>query len=651
MSTRPFEFGARYPLPPEVSILSQLDLPATLAGDKLALHFERDATVGVALAGIERRDEAGSFTFRCGLPRDGVVVVSSGEVTDRGLWAMRLTTQRGEKVALAARDAQEFAAYAATGLEGEPAFLLVWGGLHVPGAPDYDQLGVMVLVSLAPADEVSRWRAWVARSRGGSASIDAFDLPILAVRAPMEPGPGETHFDAQARARFLLPSLLGPLSGFPSTNLPLWVWLLLTTQAGRGTYRARHSNPEQIFQFAAVYAADPGEPASYRRMLYCGSEDRSGFYKEFRYGGALIVVGTDLEAYWTWSATFVPGFTDPIGDLADPPATEWANTLVTPYPAVVGALRARSDAYWYDACAFYRAFVERSGIGGPRVIDRAQSSLAGSTELFYGTIQFGPPRLRGAELYRRILTLHRLLLRMVENPFVSTATSHLHLQTYTSADVYVGDVAEYPLELSIGVGLREMLADALQSGVRASCYVFPGDLQAGSTWEPFLPPEAIAYDRDGRRQGFAAVPVLATQAQGRGPRIDYGSEAGQRFFGERIVRGLTEIGGFSGIYDDVFAGSGPSMAYDPPQPYAPQHPAHGGDYWVHGKSRTIRLQRAVLREFGPGEGADRQRRSRPATRRSANPASPRRSGSRRSARGTCSSASSPAVRARGSASW
>lgn len=309
---RQFVFGARYPLPPEVAIRAQLDLPATLAGEKLALHFARDTSVGAALVGIEQRDASGTFTFRCGLPREGVVVASTGEVTDRGLWAMRLTTQRGEKVTLAPRDALEFAAYAASGLDGEPAFLLVWGGLQVPRAPDYDQLGVMVLVSLAPDDEVSRWRAWVARARGGSASIDAFDLPVLAVRGPMEPREGETHFDAQTRARFLLPSSLGPLSGLASTNLPLWLWLLGTTVLRRGVFEALHPSAEQLLQFTTVYAADPAQPASYRRMLYCGSEDRDGYYKRFRYGGALVA-GTDLEAYWSWSVTFVPGFDDPIG--------------------------------------------------------------------------------------------------------------------------------------------------------------------------------------------------------------------------------------------------------------------------------------------------------------------------------------------------
>lgn len=610
---RQFVFGARYPLPPEVAIRAQLDLPATLAGDKLALHFARDTKVGAALVGIEHRDVSGTFTFRCGLPSEGVVVASTGEVTDGGLWAMRLTTQRGDKVTLAPRDALEFAAYTATGLEGEPAFLLVWGGLQVPGAPDYDQLGVMVLVSLAPEDEVSRWRAWVARARGGSASIDAFDLPVLAVRGPMEPREGETHFDAQTRARFLLPSSLGPLSGLASTNLPLWLWLLGTTVLRRGVFEALHPSAEQLLQFTTVYAADPAQPASYRRMLYCGSEDRDGYYKRFRYGGALVAAGTDLEAYWSWSVTFVPGFDDPIGATAGaaagPATTEWANTLVTPYPVVVGALRARTDAYWYDACAFYRAFVERSGIGGARASERVGSGLAGTAELFSASIQLTPARLRGPTLYRRILELHRLWMRVVANPYVSTATSHMHMQTYTSTDVYVGDVAEYPLDLSIGEGVREMLAEALELGVRTSPYVFPGDLKEGSTWTPFLPPEAVAYDRDGQPQGFVAVPVIAPGATGRGPRIDYGAGPGQRFFPTLIIKALVEEVGFGGMYNDVFSGSGASLTYDPPPPLASQHTAHGGEYWTRGKVRAIQLEREVLEMLGPGSEESRRQRS------------------------------------------
>lgn len=185
----------------------------------------------------------------------------------------------------------------------------------------------------------------------------------------------------------------------------------------------------------------------------------------------------------------------------------------------------------------------------------------------------------------------------------------MHMQTYTSADVYVGDVAEYPLDLSIGEGVREMLAEALELGVRVSPYVFPSDLKEGSTWTPFLPPEAVAYDRDGKPQGFVAVAVLAPGATGRGPRLDYGAVPGQRFFPTQIVQALVDEVGFGGIYNDVFSGSGPSLTYDPPPPLAAQHTAHGGDYWTRGKVRAIQLEREALHMVGPGSQEDRHRRS------------------------------------------
>ncbi len=103
---------------------------------------------------------------------------------------------------------------------------------------------------------------------------------------------------------------------------------------------------------------------------------------------------------------------------------------------------------------------------------------------------------------------------------------------------------------------------------------------------------------------LAAAPVAA-----RGPRIDYGAPPGSSFFPGVIVRALVEQAGFGGVYNDVFAGSGANLAYDPPPPYPRQHEAHGGDYWMRGKGRALDLERDVLRTLGPGGDRERRRRS------------------------------------------
>src|SRR5207253_2439179 len=94
----------------------------------------------------------------------------------------------------------------------------------------------------------------------------------------------------------------------------------------------------------------------YRRMVYLGSEDNSGYRKGFLHGAAPILSGGSVvDGRYHWEHIYYAPYTP----------TKLTNTFTSPYPAVVGALRAQSDAYWYDAASRYRTWVEgSSGMSG-----------------------------------------------------------------------------------------------------------------------------------------------------------------------------------------------------------------------------------------------------------------------------------------------
>jgi hypothetical protein len=561
-------------LPEGIGVPFKVPLPARLDNELISVVFEPDAEQGVNLSRVEHHEGAATYAFDTSLPDAGRV--------RRGLWEIRMTRRDdGSSVGVTPEDSdQDVVAYKTTGFSGSPALLFVWQGIRVPLAEEKDSLFLVLLVELAQGDSVSRWHTWVGRETGASASIDEVNCPSIYVRGPVAPRPAESHAHAQRRSRILVPLAVSVFFVRKYPNTPFWLWVRDRSKGSMVT----PINQQQ--QYIVVYAADPQDSASFRRMLFLGTEDKTGYHKRY---GTEGILETGDQAYFNWRATNIPGFEDALS--AGKPRTEWGNTYASPYPIVVGALTAKDDHFWYDAAAFYKEFIKRSGMWddpslSPNVIrPKVESPLLVFTNVL-PTVQ-----TTGLPLHESIVNVARSIQAGLANEHTSTDDVYLHYHNYRSEGIRIEpENPSNPLKDSFDDGIVGMINFGKTLGFSSSLYHRPQDVHPDLGWGPLLPPELLAYDRNHE---------IISGTFG-GYLLDYGSPDTPRWFIDHIVEPWVRDYGLKSLYFDNLHGG---IFYDPPPPTKPTNVAHGGDDNQQGVRAYLKNIRNLFNQHAAETGA------------------------------------------------
>ncbi|MEM7205106.1 MAG: hypothetical protein AAF628_32935 [Planctomycetota bacterium] len=520
--------------------------PIVIASQHVELELEHDANVGVRLTKIVQL-QGSRFTFENDPPVE----------EPQGLWEIRGTHIGGGTFVVHPNGAMN-------SFPIPSGYVFIWPNVPIPGTAE--SLFVWLEIELLSNDQVARWRIHVARNPAAdhTASLDEIDCPILYLKQPVTLQPLEREFDASARARLLIP--INNLSSYTASNTPLAMLFQRTDL--EGDVSLRHPNPGQVLQFGAVYDADT-QSAGYGRMVYFGSEDTTGHHKRFVYGRR-IIYGTappegspePVPTYYRfmWRHTYYPAFAP----------SEFANTFDAPYPAVVGALKAKSDNFWYDAASQYREFVESSGIVGPKTeANPNYGAFAGPAVL----AAFFPPVGDLDSSFRRSLDVTRAL-RDTIGPFAPASPeplpSYVHWQIYRVDGLFAPPVliGQPPL-LNIHPNAKLVAAQAWNAfGIRTTARM----AQGLGAYEWSAPATTERYRRDGTE--FWPGPTVA---------FDYGAPDAATWLADVQIGTILAGAEFRGTYIDGSSGTGVQLCYDNPAHGVNQpHAAHGGDYYAHG---------------------------------------------------------------------
>ncbi|MFH2000827.1 MAG: hypothetical protein ABIK28_14195 [Planctomycetota bacterium] len=556
--------------------VSQLWLPADLEGQNIRLEFDR--VTRMAPSGVIRFDvelsslvhkEGSEYTFH----NDPDPFVNPDLNKNGYLWEIRLTRQSPfQEITIDPSDANGFRAFHSIGYQDEPAILFRWTGIQLPGL---NSLKVELAVSLGDNDKVSRWYGrveWV--NQGENMRIEEFDYPITCFEPPVEPRAGENRYEALKRARLLIPSNL--LFGEVATaNISAESFFNAHDGLCTMDRTYKHPNPSQgdpvaqDLQFSVFYNGNTEEVGDgFRRMLYMGTEDETGHYKRFRYQGlGEKPLGSDL---WTlrfgWRATHFPPYADVYAGAT------WHNTFDSPYPTVLGALLALDDAFWYDAAAYYRSFVEQKEFSGP-LLDENLNIGASKGPSVWGFIA-SKTGIGGIDTYRSFLDLMLTFKEVAKNDYVPNDTAFMHWQMYMKKNPEEVRNPDYPVGSDVDPAVFDIIGEALYMyGIRTSLYTHAGRAKRSDQWwQTMFSSNAEAFGKDGLPIGDDTWAML-----------DFGGSEAWTVYPKYLYGGLASNLLATGAYLDTMSGEGASLSYDPPYPDLPTHIAHGGDYWTQGK--------------------------------------------------------------------
>ncbi|MEZ5987916.1 MAG: hypothetical protein R3F30_02065 [Planctomycetota bacterium] len=559
-------------------------LSRTLANDRIALHFEADPEVGVRLVAITQINGDERFDWDTDPPPE------SGH--DGRLFEVRGTLEKSGEELRVGPTADGFFARTGRPTAGEQSLLFGWTHVEVTGTTDRQVLWVLVRVRLRDGDPRSRWDLWVGRREDRGFSIDEVQLPVLWVKGPVAQRPFEPHYLAQVRARLLIPTGLTGIQPFNSANSPLLFWLTYQEKADR---RFEHPSAGQILQFSCLYAADSGDLQSHRRMLYVGSEDAVGEHKAFEHRTKVVSTEAGDEGWYRWRHCYRTPYEDalaPDGPDGRRPFDEFGNSFASPYPAVVGVLKAETDAFWYDACALYRDWAQASGAAGPRISENPAltSRLSGpslfSTTFFDRNVTPPDPGVYHAML-RHLLAWQRSL----SNPWVDLSRAYLHAQIYRYGGQGVDSDPpnpQPPIADDLDTGWAQVMQWARRLDVRCSAYTIPMVISPSSLRYDGFPSDAFVYRRD-----HVASGNQFTGQDTRGNLVDYRNPRGQRFYVDRLCPEMSQTG-FGGMYLDLISGIPSWLLYTPPPGLEATHPGNLGD--IPGRAAALPAIRNSSRE-------------------------------------------------------
>lgn len=599
-------------LPSGLKLGPRVEMPLILENGLSVFRFDAHDTLGIVLSSVACKEGNGTFEFHT-TPHPDM------DATGRslGLWRMdcALEVDSNDKlVSVTPEDAGEFDCRSVRSMSGDRrGALLFWSGIRVgsPTSPD-TVLFVAQLVVLKEGDTCTEWLAWVGRERGTTASIEAMESPSINLRGPVSPRPGETHLAAQRRTRLLIPtsaSFSVGMGNVPATfllngvNWPLYYWSAFDVKNA-----LLHPNNQQQ-QFQAVYAADSKDVSSFRRLMYFATQDTTGHAKHFRHEGFQVAERGGPAGWYNWRAQYIPGYEDALSDAADKPRTRFGNTYMTPYPAVVGPMLARTDEFWFDVTEKYRSFVENSGMWEHRTVDDPDRGFLthGAPVLGCNDRRGGP---RATDYHRHVdfLETLRIVRKGLDRLHKGIPIFDAHFQNVRRDGL--GGHPDYPIAEGIAPAMVALLRQAASEGISVSYYVQPYSVFLTEKWKDRLPPQARGYGRDGQPGGGRVfLPEALFELKGKPTQyvLDYGSPVAQTWFLDNLYGPLLEDFAMHNAYMDVFTGIGTAMFYDPPAPLEPTHVAHGGDYYMQGKRAFVTNVREFMKSLADRRGEDPRR--------------------------------------------
>ncbi len=530
----------------------------TLDNGTVRAELRDDPVVGLTLDSLGCSGEPPAFS-----------TVAQNE-SDAGLWQLVLTPRDGgDSFVLGPEQATEYqVSWDADGLGVEGT----WNG--VSGGSTADTFDVVLHVRAERGEPWLRWTADVTRTAGTTASLDTVRFPITRWAAPVAPASNETLLEAQRRARVLIPS---DGKAFIAAS-PLDVLCSLGT-----SYDLEHpgagTGMGQFIGWAALANMDPGAVA-FRHVLVLGSLDFSGYSKVFHHAWT---APSDTAPAYTWWHGARPAF-----DGNEPDG--WDDEYHSPYPAITGVVTARTDAFWYAVVEPYREAFAASPQAPPPLAGNQNLGVGRRPFWVTGHIQLGSGQ-SGEPLYRGFQRQADRVRAIFEPVGVSGALPLSHWQTYLQGG---GGVAtpDTPVADTIDSGVATVIGDMEADGYTVSVYVWGSGLSKASHWYQDLfsveQPEAEARRRDG--SPFSDTEMI----------FDLGDADIGQYFVDHMVSDVTEAVGSSGIYLDTLTGTGASLSYG-----SPDHPGHGGDYWMAGKRRFLDAahERMVQRAVDEGKSA------------------------------------------------
>lgn len=567
---------------------STLRIGATDRGrEAISLTFAHDAAVGVVLTSIGHR----------GRRLDGRTTVWDYPArppagAPPGLWkaVLRELDDRTKTVEVTPAAAKAVHVWVEKGDHPRTA-VFAWTGLSIPD-PAADSRFWMELCVRIPEDRPGRaeWHSRMGRiARGGSKAytLDEVHAPIVYAAQPAADS---------ARARILVPaSTTIPL---PATNTPMRLWALLGLSVD-----FEHPARGQSMQFSALYGGDPSIEvpegdvvrSPYRKILYFATEDHTGHYKRFRHS---VVSDPFGVAYFRWCPRYYPVYGP----------SKRVNFHVSPYPAVICALSARNEAWWFDVTAHYRDFVRRR-MGLTPILSRRyrlnpdypRASIFIATSNFQTTV----PAAEQAAIYADYVDVARRYREVLRGADGRRVPTFLEWQKWLRGDP-TGAASGGSTEDPIGPGFLPapftradtyqqptaaalaQIARAHDLGINVSVYTLPLQIQNGpGQWTGF---RDVWYLRDVLGEKIPASPAPGSFL------VDFGYLPVPFFFGHVVYADMQRAApGLGGYFLDTVGGLGSFLRY-PPKDWKPRklfrHGYNGGTAYVRGGQRLFDVVRA-----------------------------------------------------------
>jgi hypothetical protein len=566
-----------------------------VTSNHIELNFVDDPITGVRLQSF--KDKVGNHTFNCSPP--------PGE--SNSIWSVL-----GENNSVAVGNLQ--CTKTPANLLGMSGYLFTWPDVTLAATPTI-HLKVDVLVLAAPNDRVARW--WIAIDRIDSTEPPAANVALMQVTCPniwLEPlitaRPGETRLQAQARSRLLMPTnvIIEPMTQYPNQNLGVLAEIdrVAEITAGPGVdkdYIQELKHPGgQTMQFSAYYVSDPNSPKN-RSILYFGTDDRSGHYKTYSYEITAVEpsgASTDFDLRYGWRHNYFPPFADYFAAPSNPPHTRYHNSFFSPYPAVTGLLKAKSDDWWFDVCEYYReTVVENASVSGPKLGTAKLESNSWLSKLSKNSAMLTVNHYL-APYTGTSMEVHNAAAALLASPYVQPKQYyHSHtttLHTYTPQN----PPQWFP-------GFVSMISTAASAGVQCSLYIYGRTILDGLQWGT-PPPIAQLRGINGiDPAGCLTVPpgVPLPPITGCFYSFDHGRFqppaspwTAREWLMEMVFKPIKLLApGINSVYLDSFVGPGGYLAYDHPDlnPAQQQHAAHGGDYSTFGRKAMLEYWRTEMR--------------------------------------------------------
>jgi hypothetical protein len=471
--------------------------------------------------------------------------------------------------------------------------LFQWAGTELPD-PLCDCRFWMEL--RADIDPDAPWRVtWQSRlgrlQRPGNArryTLDEVEAPIVHVKAP---GDG------------LLARLLVPIAGattLPAANLPMRIWQVVGYDLA-----FEHPARDQQLQFSAMYSGDPasipigGELlSSYRKILYFGTEDTEGYYKQFKHR----VLSDAPTLTYRWAPTYFPTY-------GPSPAL---NYHASAYPVVFEALEAKTDSFWFDCTERYRTFVERD-MGLVRIADPAYPNnpdFPRATPFVANSVIQNVAEAPLPAIYPPY-TAHALRLREVfDGADGRRLPTFMEWQKWLKGDPNDAPSPGRPPEDPIGPGYNpkpysgafeavgeppryvlDEIEAAYQAGINASVYTSP--LVVNRNDWPSFDADWLLRQRDG-----SLVPVGAAAT---GNIVDFGARPVPAWMAGVLYDDIMDTApGLGGVFFDVISGGGSYLRYpEEPDYLFRMRRYHGGTAFVRGTQQTFDLVRRRIARDKP----------------------------------------------------